>query len=132
MFTKTEGPLKDFAQKVQHDGSVKLYLQSEKVDGQAPIRREPDAMFAHDDAYWPGVIIEVAHSQKTKALPHLADDYILETNGSIRVVIGLDIDYKTKKGTISMWRPGHVKNKDGELELEATQTLAQQVRRSLS
>jgi hypothetical protein len=85
-----------------------LDLPSE--DGGTTIRRQPDATFKHCDAHWPGVVIEVSYSQKTKAIPHLADDYILETNGSVRVVVGLDIDYKTKKGTISMWRPDYVTN----------------------
>ena len=44
------------------------------------------------------------------------------------LVVGLDIDYKTNKGTISIWRPGYVKNLQGQLELEATQTLYNQVR----
>jgi hypothetical protein len=131
VFTDTQGQSKAFAQKVKHNGSGSLDLQSENNDGQTIIRRQPDAMFKHCDAHWPGVIIEVSYSQKTKAIPHLADDYILETNGSVRVVIGLDIDYKTKNGTISVWRPGYVKNEQGQLELEATQTLYNQVRRSL-
>ncbi|KAH8648714.1 hypothetical protein BGZ60DRAFT_534855 [Tricladium varicosporioides] len=131
-FTSTESRSKAFAEKVKHYGSCRLDLQSGNNDSQVIIRREPDAMFNHCDAHWPGVIIEVSYSQKTKAIPHLADDYILETNGSVRVVIGLDIDYKTKKGTISMWRPGYVKNKQGELELEATQTLYNQIFRDES
>jgi hypothetical protein len=131
VFKDTESLSKAFAQKVKHNGSGRLDLQSESNDGQAIIRRQPDAMFKHCDAHWPGVIIEVSHSQKTKAIPHLADDYILETNGSVRVVVGLDIDYKTKKGTLSMWRPGYVKNEQGQLELEATQTLDNQVGKSL-
>jgi hypothetical protein len=80
-------------------------------------------MFTHCDAHWPGVIFEVSYSQKTKAMPHLSDDYILETNGSIRVVVGLNIDCKTKKGTMLVWRPYYVQNEQGQLELEATQTL---------
>ena len=130
VFTATEGRSKAFAQNVKHNGSGRLDLQSENNDSQAIIRRQPDAMFKHCGAHWPGVIIEVSYSQKTKAIPHLADDYILETDGSVRVVVGLDIDYKTKKGTISMWRPGYVKNEQGQLELEATQTLYNQVRSS--
>jgi hypothetical protein len=130
LFTNIEGRSKAFAQKVKHNGSARLDLRSGNKDGQAIIRRQPDAMFKHCDAHWPGVIIEVSYSQKTKAIPHLADDYILETNGSVRLVVGLDVDYKTKKGTISMWRPGYVENEHGQVELEATQTLYNQVRRS--
>jgi hypothetical protein len=113
---------RSFAQKIKYNGSGRLIFQSaEDDDNQTTIQREPDAEFKHEDAHWPGVIIEVSYSQKTKALPHLADDYILETNGSIRVVVGLDLDYKTKKATVSIWRPQYVINQQGEVELVAAQ-----------
>lgn len=57
----------------------------------------------------------------------MADDYILETNGSVRVVVGLGIDYHTKKGTISMRCPNYITNDQGQLELEAAETLSAQV-----
>lgn len=131
VFANTAGQSKSFAQKIKHNGSCRLDLQSGNNDGQGIIRRQPDAMWKHSDAHWPGVIIEVSYSQKTKAIPHLADDYILETNASVRVVVGLDIDYKTKKGTISMWHPRYVENEQGQLELEAAQTVYNEARRSL-
>lgn len=130
-FANTESQSKAFAQNIEYAGSPKLYLSGNNNDGEAIINRCPDAIFEHRDAHWPGVIIEVSYSQKRKDLPHLADDYILETNGSVCVVVGLDIDYKTKKGTISMWRPRYVTNEQGQLELRATQTLDNEVRRSL-
>jgi len=103
-------------------------LQSaEDGDSQTTITREPDAEFKHEDACWPGVIIEVSYSQKTKALPRVADNYILETNGNIRVVVGLDLDYKTKKATVSMWRPKYVTTQQGEVDLMAAQTVDRQV-----
>lgn len=74
-----------------------------------------------------GVVIEVAYSQISKDKPYLADDYILETNGSVRVVVGLGIDYPTKKDTISMRRPNYITNDQGQLELEAAETLSAQV-----
>jgi hypothetical protein len=43
---------------------------------QRNITHEPDIMFKHMDAAWPGVVIEVSYSQK-KSLVDLADDYIL-------------------------------------------------------
>ena len=95
--------------------STRLDLRSGNKDGQAIIRRQPDAIFKHCDL--PGIIEEVLYSQRTKAMPHLVDDYILEANGSVRLVVGLDIDYETKKGTILMWRPGYVENERGQVEL---------------
>jgi hypothetical protein len=103
-------------------------LQEDKDDvGGTIIRREPDAAFKHPQAHWPGVVIEVAYSQKERDIPHLADDYILETNGSIRAVVGLNIDYKTKKGTVSMWRPKYTENEQGEIELAAAEIFKDQV-----
>ncbi len=74
-------------------------------------QHEPDAVFEHIDAQYPGVVIEVSFTQKKKDLARLADSYILGSEGNIRVVVGLDIEYKTsskdpsKRATISMWRP---------------------------
>jgi hypothetical protein len=130
VFEDTKGQSKAFAQKVHLIGSPGLRLQDDN-NGQAIIIRSPDIAFRHDDAHWPGVIIEVSYPQKRKDLPRLADDYILRTDGNVRVVIGLDIDYETKKGSISMWRPDFVKNKQGQLDLVATQTLYNKVNKSL-
>jgi hypothetical protein len=115
-----------FAQKIKYNGSGRLILQSaDDGDNRMTIKREPDAEFKHEDARWPGVVIEVSYSQKSKALPHLADDYILETDGSVRAVVGLDLDYKTKKATVSIWRPQYVTNQQGEMELIAAQIESQ-------
>lgn len=86
-----------------------------------------EAILQHDDALWPGVVIEVAYSQSSKDIPNLADDYVLETNGSVRVVVRLGIDSNTKKGTISIWRPNYITNDQGQLEVEAAEILRAQV-----
>jgi len=125
-FTDIQTQSGAFVRKVKHNGSGRLDLSSGE-NGETTIRRQPDASFKHSDAHWPGVILEVSYTQKTKAMSYLADDYILETNGSIRVVVGLDIDYKTKRGAVSIWRPAYVTNQQGELELEAAQVLYDQV-----
>ena len=114
-----EGPSMTFARKIQHGGSETI------------INRSPDAIFQHSDASWPGVVLEISYSQKTKDLKDLADDYILQTRGNVRVVVGLDINYTTKEGTISMWRPEYVYNEQGHLGLRAAQTLDGQVCTSL-
>ncbi|KAK2765091.1 hypothetical protein FQN54_008790 [Arachnomyces sp. PD_36] len=68
---------------------------------------EPDTSFWHDNARYPGVVIEVAYSQKRKRLNRLAENYLLDSDASIQVVVGLDIEYGQKgsrKATLSMWR----------------------------
>jgi hypothetical protein len=56
-------------------------------------------------ARYPGVIIEVSYSQKRKDLPSLADDYILGPDSDICAVVGVDVGYKDKAATLSVWRP---------------------------
>jgi len=71
------------------------------VDG-APssikLKYKPDASFWHDNAQYPGVIIEVAYSQKRKRLGWLANNYLLDLDANVWVVISLDIKYG-KKGS---------------------------------
>lgn len=43
---------------------------------------------------------------KEQADFHLAEKYILNTDGSVDVMVALDIDYKSsKKAAITVWRP---------------------------
>jgi len=73
-FTDVESRSRAFAQRIKHNGSGRLDLSSEDNNGGTTIRRQPDATFKHSDAHWPGTVIEVSYSQKTKAISHLADD----------------------------------------------------------
>jgi hypothetical protein len=51
----------------------------------------------------------MCYSQKRREVSRLANDYILNTDGSVNVVVYLDIDYKQpNKATISVWRPKYV------------------------
>lgn len=77
---------------------------------------EPDALFWHDDAQYPGIIIEVAYSQKKMRLGRLAENYLLDSDASVRTVVGLDIEYGKKgsrKATLSIWRPRLFDTADG-------------------
>ncbi|KAJ5378466.1 hypothetical protein N7509_011585, partial [Penicillium cosmopolitanum] len=86
-------------------------------------QREPDASSKHRRARYPGVIIEVCYSQKGRCVSHLADEYILNTDGSVNAVVALDIDYKgPKKATSTVWRPEYA-TLDGKEELQATATI---------
>ena len=70
----------------------------------------------------------MSYSQKKKDLPSLANEYILGSDTDIRVVIGIDVEYKgSKKTSVSIWRP-HIKVNDaGEKELSVVQTVSDQV-----
>lgn len=97
-------------------------------DQQQNVRHEPDIRFQHKNAAWPGVVIEVAYSQKRKSLLGLADNYILGSYGGIGVVVGLDLDYrKSKEASISVWRLKNHTNNNGEVEGEVEQVVDNQV-----
>ncbi|KAI9787080.1 MAG: hypothetical protein M1839_003315 [Geoglossum umbratile] len=69
--------------------------------------RSPDASFRYIGSKYPQVVIETSFSQKKRDLARLADDYITDSGGNIKLVIGFDIEYcQSKKGaTVSVWRP---------------------------
>jgi hypothetical protein len=117
-----------FAQKVHPCGSTEIYFPNDAPPSARP-KLEPDASFYHDDALYPGVIIEVAYSQKRKMLGQLADGYLLDSDASVQVVVGLDIEYGKKgsrKATLSVFRAhiAHTTNRD---ELRVVQEIADEV-----
>jgi hypothetical protein len=62
-------------------------------------------------------------------LKDLAEDYILGSDGNIRAVVSLDIEYKqSRKATLSVWQPQFIKNEDRQMDLVCTQTILDQVR----
>jgi hypothetical protein len=113
----------EFAQEVEAGGSATIDFADSEYG-----RHDPDAQFRHSRAQYPGVVIEVSYSQKRRDLARLADDYILGSDGDIRAVVGLDVEYRgSKKATISVWRPQIVSNGAGEGELIAVQAVTDQV-----
>jgi hypothetical protein len=114
-----------FAKHVNNDNSPRLEYEVSKEEIS---KHQPDASFRHSNAMWPGVILEVSYSQKRRDLPKLAHTYIVNSDGSTRAVVGIDLDYNGgKEASISMWRPEYVANAAGQEELVATQTLTNQV-----
>ena len=118
-----------FAQKVRPARSTKIYFPVDGSPSSTKSKHEPDASFWHKDARYPGVIVEVAYSRKKKRLGRLAEDYLLDSNAGVQVVVGLDIEYGKKgsrKATLSMWRTRVVSTTDGN-ELRAVQEIADDV-----
>lgn len=124
-----DGPSAKFAREIKHFASSRVHLPQDMNDSETKYyRREPDASFGHRLARYPGVILEVCYSQKSREIPYLADDYILNTDGNIKVVVGLDIDYKmSQRAALSVWRPKYVMN-NGELEFRTTTVVEAEVR----
>ena len=117
-----QGESAEFAKKIESEGSLTIKFADDYG------KHDPDAQFRHSKAQFPGIVIEVSYAQKRKDLGRLADDYILGSDGQIRVVVGLDIEYKSgKKATLSVWRPNIIMNEVGEKELVAQLIVANQV-----
>ncbi|KAH0558348.1 hypothetical protein GP486_004996 [Trichoglossum hirsutum] len=115
-----------FAQKVWLARSTVIHFPVDDAPPTTRSKHEPDASFWHADAVYPGVIIEVSYSQKRKRLDRLAEEYLLDSNASVRVVVGLDIEYggeKSRKATLSVWRT-HVFHTDDGDELRVVQEIA--------
>jgi hypothetical protein len=113
-----------FAQKLHADRSTEILFPSLNKS-----KYEPDASYWHEDAEYPGVILEVAYSQKKKDLARLADNYICDSDASVRAVVCLDIEYDNKesrKATLSVWRPQLIKTPEG-LDLRAIRVVADEV-----
>ncbi|KAA8627250.1 Z1 domain containing protein [Pyrenophora tritici-repentis] len=107
------GKQAEFAQKVRPARSTEIRFDTSALSSKS--KYEPDASFKHKDAQYPGVIIEVAYSQKKKRLVRLAENYLLDSDANVRVVVGLDIAYgkESRKATLSLWRPQLFDTPDG-------------------
>ena len=117
-----EGPSAELAREVIYHGSADIVFDDPDYG-----KHSPDASFGHSRAQYPGVIIEISYLQKRKDLSHLADDYILGSDGNIHAVVGLDVDYKGNLGSLSVWRPVIKRGYDGVPTLQAEKTVANQV-----
>ena len=111
----------ELAKGIKSRGSTLIKLQ----DGTT---RYPDAQFRRVKALYPGVIIEISNSQTTKDLAYLADQYIVETSGSVKVVVGIKLDYRgTLKAELSLWRPQIVEESERKY-LISKQEISSEVR----
>jgi hypothetical protein len=119
-----------FAQKLYAARSTEVNFPVENEPNATNSKHEPDASFWHEAAEYPGVIIEVAYSQKKKRLDRLADNYLLDSDASVQVVVGLDVEYGKKgsrKATLSVWRPKLFHNDEGD-ELRVVEEVRDEVR----
>lgn len=109
--------------------------RSSKISTEDGATHEPDTQFLHEAAQSLGVVIEIACPQSRKDggkhLAKLADHCIVESSGSIEMVIGITVDYRaTKQATISIWCPSYGSDQEGEY-LATKQILVSQVRISM-
>lgn len=120
---KNQIQTRDFIKKISSvSGAIHFEEEGKKF------KHVPDIRFHHEDAAWPGVVIEVSYSQKRKGLVDLAENYILASDGGIRVVVGIDLEYKkSKEASISIWRLKISPGDDGQPKGEVIQELDNEV-----
>jgi hypothetical protein len=73
--------------------STEIYFPVDNFPSGRKSKHESNASFWHDDAQYLEVVTEVAYSQKRKRLGRLAEDYLLDSDASVQVVVGMDIKY---------------------------------------
>ncbi|KAL2801896.1 hypothetical protein BJX63DRAFT_140175 [Aspergillus granulosus] len=120
-----EGAASEFARRIENGGSSRIFLkesEGEPEEGLAVSKifpqRQPDAQFQYHGTAYPGIVLEVSYSQSGKNLRKLARDYILHSNGNIKIVIGFDINYgKTKESTVSLWRASYIQEEGEEFDM---------------
>jgi hypothetical protein len=83
-----------FAKQIDSVGSATIKLAANGP----PSRHSPDMSFRHAGAQYPGVIVEIAYSQTLESLEQLAIDYISGSNGKIRMMVGIKIEFPNKQG----------------------------------
>lgn len=99
-----------------------------------PAEYEPDAYFGHVDCAIPGLVIEISfnyHSKGSavhdKLLPRLANNYIRQSNGKIKVVIGINVEYGFwEEASISLWRSIPISDRIPD-EIEVREEIIRQV-----
>jgi len=80
-------------------------LGSARVKFTKTWHREPDQQFKVKSLRYPGIILESAHSQRSKSLAKAADDYVVESWGAVQLVIGIETDPNSKNIYLSTWVP---------------------------
>lgn len=106
---------REFTSQLRPEGSARIIFpykekqekQKKHKDGDSiseRVRRQPDGQFRHGRAKFPGVVIEVSYSQDGKQLSSLAKQYINYSDGNIKAVICVDINYGRQESTISLWK----------------------------
>lgn len=112
----------DLVKGIHFDNSLILELE----DGAT---RYPDFQFGYKNNQYPAIIVEISDTQSQKDLKFLADHYIVQSTGSVNVVIGIKLDYeKTHKATISIWRPHLIEENNGKAYLTTREVVSSEVR----
>ncbi|KAL9119288.1 MAG: hypothetical protein Q9187_004157 [Circinaria calcarea] len=104
-----DGPVATYAREILNLNTARIWL----THGELVFEKSPDSQFIHSEAFFPGVIFETSYSQDKKNLKRLAKTYILGSNGDIRVVVGIDMEYPDiSSASVSLWQVKYTKEPD--------------------
>ena len=102
--------------------SLKLRANNDEYN-----KHEPDLSYRYRRSKFPGLVIEISWSQRPLDLPRLARSYIRGSNGLIRTVIGVDVEYpNADSATLSVWRAEFGRS-NGDRTLNATEIVVKKV-----
>ena len=101
-----------------HSADVALLLHDKTIS------RAPNASLALFDDNFPILILETAYSQRGEDLKEIAYQYLMGSDGNIRLVIGCNIEYelRSRKATVSLWQPEFMIN-----PTDATRTILKSI-----
>ncbi|KIW25440.1 uncharacterized protein PV07_08613 [Cladophialophora immunda] len=121
-------PRRDVRKDARKDAEQDAEQNAKQVAESKTINKHPDASLAHLSARAPGIIIEVAHSQRATDLPILAEELIRGSRGKIRCVVGFKLPYPTgKQATVSVWRAKFTPSGDGRMKLAVEDLVKEEV-----
>ncbi|OAL34090.1 hypothetical protein AYO20_06545 [Fonsecaea nubica] len=116
-----------FAAKIMAQGSGDIDLEELGTKNSHNL----DGSFVYKGAKYPGIVIEVAHSQPKDALQHLAEEYVLGSDGNVHYVCGIKAAYRSgKEAWLSAWKAKRTVLADGTVELSVEQTVKDQMFRT--
>ncbi len=92
-----------FAAQIVNGGSSRI-LHGRNSSGQYSLTATTGRTVPAWHAPLTGLVVEISYSQDGKELDKLAWQYIQGSNGDIKAVLRIDINYGAKASTVSLWR----------------------------
>jgi hypothetical protein len=71
---------------------------------EVPCQLRPDASYGLGRAYYPGLVVEVANSQSSLSLLEKTNLHLGFTDGNVRCVIAVDLEYKGREAKVAVYR----------------------------
>lgn len=105
------------------------YFGTQDPNSSALVKHSPDAAFWMGGSSYPTIVIESFYYNDPATMAELAREYIVGSNGHIKVVVGFDLFESEEKQspTVSVWRGKVTRTSNGMQRLEFSQTVIEKV-----